>query len=56
MLVAIPATWYAEIRRIMVVIQGRQKVSETWAGDMAQMVYCLPSNYKALRSNPNTTK
>jgi hypothetical protein len=56
MLVVIPATWQAEIRRITFLIQCRQKVSENWAGDMAQMVDCLPSNYKALRSNPNTTK
>jgi hypothetical protein len=27
-----------------------------WAGGMAQVVECLPSNHEALSSNPDTTK
>jgi hypothetical protein len=56
----IPATWEAEIKRIVVQGQSRQIVQETpspkWTGGMAQVVECQLCKWKALSSNPNPTK
>jgi hypothetical protein len=54
------ATWEAEIGRIEVQAQHREKACKTlslkytqqkMAGGVAQAVQCLPSKYKALSSN-----
>jgi hypothetical protein len=59
----IPATWEAEIGRIMVQGQPREKCSVTpiitlakWIGGVAQVVGFLLCMYKALNSNPSHTK
>jgi hypothetical protein len=61
----IPATWEAEIRRILVQGQAGQIVCETpiskiarakWTESAAQVVECLLCKCKALSSNHSPTK
>jgi hypothetical protein len=63
--VTICHTSYVEIKNRRIVVQANlgikhgpiSKITNAKsAGDMTQVVECLPGNYKALSSNPRTAK